>query len=490
MPKVKLPRGEWHYDPEARLGREGGFGAVYEGTAEGGEPVAVKRLKIDAHEVAHREMTIADELTGRALRHVMPVLDAGLDPESDSYFVVMPRAEKSLQAVLDKHGKFDDIEAARILLQILEGLSEVGDIVHRDLKPDNVLFHEGRWKVADFGIARFVEESTSPHTLKGCLTPAYAAPEQWRFEHATPATDTYALGCVGYALLTGRPPFPGPEAEDYRQQHLNDSPPPLEGHEARLRSMLSLMLGKAPEKRPSQGRVKEVMTEISERPTGQAFQDGAFEALARADAAVAERQGREEVEHEQTRSEEERRAQLAAEATQGLGETIERMIEYILAAAAATARRSGTAGVVLGRATLRTSVLNRGLAFPPDAFPLSKWDVIAGAIIRVHQPHPEYVWSASLWFTNRGGPLEYRWYEVSYFAGPFASVRPRFTPFALDDLKDADIAVAQTIGWCYVAEGPKPIDGEDERSFIQRWCERLAKAAEGRLGCPNRLPIV
>lgn len=50
-------------------------------------------------------------------------------------------------------------------------LSELPDIVHRDLKPQNVLFHSGRWKVADFGIARFVEETTSVRTLKDCLSP-------------------------------------------------------------------------------------------------------------------------------------------------------------------------------------------------------------------------------------------------------------------------------------------------------------------------------
>jgi len=48
----------------------------------------------------------------------------------------------------------------------------LGDLVHRDLKPSNILYHEGVWKLADFGIARFVEESTSANTLKKCLTPA------------------------------------------------------------------------------------------------------------------------------------------------------------------------------------------------------------------------------------------------------------------------------------------------------------------------------
>src|SRR5207302_2073190 len=130
------------------------------------------------------------------------------------YFLVMPRADGSLQDAVERDGTLTPSDAASVLLQIIQGLNEVGDIVHRDLKPDNVLRHENRWKVADFGIARFVEEATASITLKDCLSPFYAAPEQWRLERATHATDVYALGCVGFFLLTGKPPFMSePEVE-------------------------------------------------------------------------------------------------------------------------------------------------------------------------------------------------------------------------------------------------------------------------------------
>jgi len=74
-----------------------------------------------------------------------------------------------------------------------------------DLKPDNILYHDGKWKIADFGIARFVEEATASNTLKEFLSPWYAAPEQWRLERATHGTDVYALGCIAFCLLTGKP---------------------------------------------------------------------------------------------------------------------------------------------------------------------------------------------------------------------------------------------------------------------------------------------
>ena len=91
----------------------------------------------------------------------MPVLDAGRDSESANYFLVMPVAESSLQELITSSAPVAEAEALRILAQIADGLAEVPEIVHRDLKPGNVLLYDGAWRIADFGIARFVEESTS-----------------------------------------------------------------------------------------------------------------------------------------------------------------------------------------------------------------------------------------------------------------------------------------------------------------------------------------
>jgi serine/threonine protein kinase len=169
MQRIALAKGEWFYDPSKPLGKPGGFGAVYEGLSEAHGALAVKRLHLTASGAAHREMRIATDLSGRNLNYVIPVLDAGEDTDSNAYFVVMPKAEKSLQDAINLGVKFTDIEAGRVLLNIVNGLVEVNDIVHRDLKPANILFHDAQWKVADFGIARFLEDSTSLETLKGCL---------------------------------------------------------------------------------------------------------------------------------------------------------------------------------------------------------------------------------------------------------------------------------------------------------------------------------
>ena len=174
--------------------------------------MAVKRLRIDAVASGFREIEMVDALVGRELGHVIPALDAGLDADTGQYFVVMARAERSLRSLLDDRGSIAEAHVTEILEAIAVGLLEIEDVIHRDLKPDDVLYHNGVWKLADSGIARFTEDATSTNTMRDCLSPPYAAPEQWRGEHATHATDVYAVGITAFELLTGHPPFRGPTA--------------------------------------------------------------------------------------------------------------------------------------------------------------------------------------------------------------------------------------------------------------------------------------
>jgi eukaryotic-like serine/threonine-protein kinase len=195
MISIQLPNGKYQYNPKQPLGKRGGFGQAFAGIGDDGAHLAIKKLHLSAADAAHRELKIAGELFGRDLQYVIPVVDSG--EFRGDYFIVMSRAEYSLEHWIEKNGKQNAQVTVKILLDIISGLGEVGELIHRDLKPANVLWHEGRWKIADFGIARFVEESTSLHTLNHCLTPEYAAPEQWRFESATHATDVYALvACI------------------------------------------------------------------------------------------------------------------------------------------------------------------------------------------------------------------------------------------------------------------------------------------------------
>ena len=313
--EIRLNRHAWHYWPSRQLGPAGGFGLVYLGRSRDGREVAVKRLHLEVSHLAHRELQLADVLVDRDLQYVVPVLDAGQDAQSDGYFIVMERARHSLQDELATQGVFSQEDAVAILHQIAQGLIEVDDIVHRDLKPANVLFHDGKWKLCDFGIARFVEATTSANTLKECLSPAFAAPEQWLGERATHATDVYAVGCIAYSLLTSTLPFQG-TVDELRRHHLESNPPSLPDVAPRLRSLLACMLRKTPETRPSLTRLRSQLEDVlREGPVGEGGQ-----ALAEAAANVAQQQAQREAEDVSRVAAAGRRARIAQDAKANLAE--------------------------------------------------------------------------------------------------------------------------------------------------------------------------
>ena len=484
MDKIKLEVAEWEYDTKKQLGPEGGFGVVFRGTGAKFGSVAVKRLKISANQAAHRELKIAKELSARKLANVIPVYDSGQDANSNLYFVVMALAEKSLEDELKVNKVCDDIRAVAILLDIANGLSEVSDIVHRDLKPGNVLYHEGKWKIADFGIARFVEDATSLHTLKDCLSKPYAAPEQWNSEHTTTATDIYALGCIGYFLLTGHPPFQGPNEADFKRQHLSETPPKIEGHGPHLTSLLAMMLRKTQEARPNLKRVMENLKEIASNPDIGKSKKG-FDSLASAGVEVATRQAKEEAERNAIKVEQERRRRIAAEAEKIFIRMREDLFDRICRATPAANQSHDV--ISLGDAALYIHLLyaNQEIA-NLDVFPRSKWDVLSAGEIVVKQRNPEYEWSASLWYAKLPTDCEYRWREVSYFS---ILGEIRCQPFALRKLSDADLAASNVMGAYQIAQGPKVIDDEGFEDFCQRWAELLATAARASLVHPRRLPL-
>jgi serine/threonine-protein kinase len=474
MKKIKLPNGEWFYDPKKPLGPEGGFGIVYEGKTATNQPLAVKRLKIEANEAAHRELRIAQELGRQDFKNVIPCFDAGQDAESDYYFVVMAKAEKSLQDEIDSGKKYSVEETANVMLQIVKGLLEVPDIVHRDLKPGNVLLHEGQWKIADFGIARFIEESTSLKTLKGCLSPPYAAPEQWRFEKASQATDAYALGCIGYCLLIGTPPFAGPQTEDYQRQHLSVEPPKLDSHPPFLRSLVSMLLRKSPEARPSHKRIQKLIAEGWESSKDSRLE---FDALAAISAQLAEQHAREEAERETLRIKQEKRDRLATEAVQHLQAIYDELLLRI-SRAAPSAVQSGNR-IALGKGLLDLAIANNSV--PVSVFKRSGWDVVAEAKIFVRQSDNDHVISSSLFYAKRRGEGEYRWWEIGFNFSSFSDKRYLYH-VSLNAAEHADIALTQqTIGQFTVQYGPKPIDDEDSDAFSLKWANLLAKASSGEL---------
>lgn len=488
MPEVKLPNGTWWYDEKESLGPPGGFGAVFRGRSTDGEPVAIKRLE---SEYQAREMRIADFLLGHGLAHVIPIVDAGFDKAANTNFIVMPIATTSLRQLIEISGPVGEADTVNILDSIAAGLDEIGDIIHRDLKPGNVLLHDGIWKLADLGLARFAEAATSGNTMRGALTAQYAAPEQWRGERPTKATDVYALGCIMYALLHGTPPFQGPGRADFSHQHQFVAPSGLNAS-SHLKRLAAACLSKSPALRPSIQSLRKQLQIASNAGKG-----GRTYGMASAAAAVLEKTSREEERRLQRENEERNRKQLAAEAVQLMEEIFRELETIVLNEAPNTEVGLGFYNAKLKRLKLGDAVLEYGTLFPSiedTAYPHQTgnragsraWDVLAGAYIAAHTGwSPDVGRSANLWFGRLLEGDDYRWWEVSYVYREDSTLEEYLRepePFGIKEIYDGPILHL-------VSDDPRPITPEYVDDFLGRWIEPFSQiAAVGHMAAKALFP--
>jgi serine/threonine-protein kinase len=244
----------------SELGR-GGMGTVL--LAE--HVLIPKRVAV---KVLHRHLAEEPELVSRFLaearamslvQHENVVTVYDLDTrEGRPYFVMEYLEGQSLAAFA--RGPLEPRLVVELLAQVCDalGAAHARGIIHRDLKPANVFLVHGpngrhRVKLLDFGIAKrlFQMEGESP-TRTGVLmgTPEFMAPEQCGGEEVDARTDLYAVGVLGYQLLTGRAPFTGRNAAEILVAHLQQAPRPP--HEVRpgIPPTLSAVLLRALAKRP------------------------------------------------------------------------------------------------------------------------------------------------------------------------------------------------------------------------------------------------
>lgn len=485
MQKIRLQLAEWEFDESKLLGPPGGFGEVFHGSGSGG-PVAIKRLMVSIAD-AHRELDIANQLLGKSHKHVVPILDSGQDADSDRYFLVMPICDGSLADFIRKNGPSDPTIVAQTLLEIVAGLREVAGLVHRDLKPANVLRLDDRWVIADLGISKFADNSTSSETLRDVRTNAYAAPEQWRLERPTSATDVYALGCIAHALVTGSPPFAG--VADLADAHLNQVAPPLGSGNTQLDAFVQLMLRKPAGVRPSLQRCQAVLESIAtQRRRSQSS------ALAAAGLKASQEKAEAEALANLKKEMERQHAEIFSEGCIVLSGIIDRLFDQI--ALAAPSAEAANKAILLRDARLQFGNTERTF-FEDERFlgaPVTKsWHVVGYAAMQLvarnaPNEHGAYSWRATLILARSPSHDEYRWYEVGFWQ---LGGLNRDVPIALaPDHADFDAAIAGRIAKdTRLAYGPLAIDGEDEAYFQDRWSELFGLAANNQLTKPNRMPL-
>jgi serine/threonine-protein kinase len=227
---------------ERLIGR-GGMGAVY--LAQQSRPirrVAVKVLLPDM--VMSRE--VYNEFLVRFQReanliaqlehiNIVPIYEYG-EQDGLAYLVMPYLTGGSLRDVLKQRGGLSLQETATYLDQAASALdyAHARGVIHRDLKPANFLLHaDGRLVLADFGIARIMQDSSgiTGSTLTGTGmfvgTPEYMAPEMARAEHIDHRADIYELGIVLFQMLTGRVPFQGSSPLIVATKHLQEPLPLL-----------------------------------------------------------------------------------------------------------------------------------------------------------------------------------------------------------------------------------------------------------------------
>ncbi|MBS2020335.1 MAG: serine/threonine protein kinase [Deltaproteobacteria bacterium] len=272
------------YTLEDKIG-EGGMGEVYRARhALLRRPTAIKLLSPDRAGGSasvrrfEREVQLTSKLTHP---NTIAIYDYGHTRDGIFYYAMELLDGVSLHDLCDDDGPQPASRVAHILAQVASALAEAHDVglIHRDVKPANILLCERGGipdfvKVLDFGLVKDASEGgadpqlSSANTIAG--TPLYMAPESiTKPKEIDARVDLYALGCVGFWLLTARPPFEGANLVEICSHHLHTAPTrPSEilgkPVDVRLEDLLLKCLAKSPDQRPASARVlAEALREVA-----------------------------------------------------------------------------------------------------------------------------------------------------------------------------------------------------------------------------------
>lgn len=267
------------YTLERKLG-SGGMGVVYKGVhAILRRPTAIKMLNVEktndsSIERFEREVQITCQLNHP---NTVAIYDYGRTPEGVFYYAMEYLDGIDLEALIEKYGPQPENRVIRILTQVCGSLYEAHSLglVHRDIKPANLMLNRRGGepdviKVLDFGLVKALDDQlqsnlTANNSLTG--TPMYMSPEAIQTPLAVDArSDLYAVGAVGYFLLTGKTVFEAASIIELCKQHVSENPilpsrrlgKPVSEE---LEGVLLACLEKSPSKRPQTAREVILMLE-------------------------------------------------------------------------------------------------------------------------------------------------------------------------------------------------------------------------------------
>lgn len=262
-----------------RLGeliKRGGMGEIYKATHRMlARPAAIKLIRAEmigteqgesAEVAVKRFRREAEAAANLRSPHTVELFDFGVTEDQTLYFVMELLEGVDLETLVRERGALPPALVVHILRQACESLAEAHEqgLVHRDIKPANI--HLGKagirrdWvKVLDFGLVKSIHQEKMGDSLATAFgrtpgTPAYMSPEMTLSESVDARADIYALGCVGYFLLSGRLVFEATNALQMIAMHLRNDPvpPSLRSNvalPAALESAILKCLAKKPEDR-------------------------------------------------------------------------------------------------------------------------------------------------------------------------------------------------------------------------------------------------
>lgn len=255
----------WPFELLEQIG-EGGMGVVYRARyVVNNREVAVKMLPADVTDPTvlarfERELEVL-----KSLRHPNIVrCFGGLCEDKGRFYAMELVTGGTLESELQRKGRISWEMVLSYGEQICNALAaaHAQGVVHRDIKPSNFLVTPtGQLKLSDFGLATMQASRKITQAGKTAGTFLYMAPEQIRGQDVTPRTDLYALGCMFYELLTGKPPFVGETPAATLHMHLKNSVPRVATEVLDCPPALDELIGKLMEKDPGKrpGSAEEVL---------------------------------------------------------------------------------------------------------------------------------------------------------------------------------------------------------------------------------------
>lgn len=300
---------------------QGAFGEVYRGAGNAsGTVVAVKTLRLsdlstdDAKTALLNEIRAAKEVVHPNVVRVLYVHDGPNSPVGPYVFMEYISGGTLLKLLRTQESTNTQILLARaieMMIQIAQGARAINaKLIHRDIKPDNILLEGSTLKIGDFGISKFVDESTRLQTFKGGQHVAYMAPEGWLSERNTFKLDVYSVGLVFHQILTLKHPLLEKVKDannflDWQKAHLYENCSDIRGLRTDVPSAIAQLVGRMVSKRPSDRPSWDEVLKILSQPD--VVNPGDHPSVSQAVEAMAVRKQREQAEAAKLRQQEDER---------------------------------------------------------------------------------------------------------------------------------------------------------------------------------------